>query len=41
MGGGKTLNGCLLAHRVGGNGIKFVYLLAKSYLNNGYTIGIP
>ena len=34
-GGGKTLNGCLLAHRVGGNGIKFVYLLAKSYLNNG------
>ena len=34
-GGGKTLNGCLLVRRVGGNGTKFVYLLAKSYLNNG------
>ena len=40
MGGVKTLNGCLLAHRVGGNGIKFVYLPEKSYLNNGKTIGI-
>lgn len=35
MGGGKMLNGYILAYRVGRNGIKFVYLLAKSYLNNG------
>ncbi len=34
-GGGKTLNGYLLAHRVDGNGITFVYLPTKSYLNNG------